>query len=249
MDPSTLVPLLYMLPIEWQRVAVTILVFLGSMTVIVAALKAIVPGLRSLAARTAITQDDRAVGILADVLDLCADIVEWCQRFVEVLAGHRAPPLKAIAEKLKRSPPTTVLMIAIALLAPGYACAGNQVRTHAQIADAIYEPILAAKQAIERRAYEQVEHIRAASLTTEEADGKIDALRGRYRPVEGAMGLVIDGYNAYVEAIQKAHADGSDLRTEAGMALLNRWRSLMRAAGDLGIPMPEIPEALRELAP
>jgi hypothetical protein len=249
MDPSTLVPLLYMLPIEWQMVAVTILVFLGSMTVIVAALKAIVPGLRSLAARTAITQDDRAVGILADVLELCADIVEWCQRFVEVLAGHRAPTLKAIAEKLKRSPPTTVLMIAIALLAPSYACAGNQVRTHAQIADALYEPILAAKQAIERRAYEQVEHIKAASLTIEEADGKIALLRERYRPVEGSMSLVIDGYNAYVEAIQKAHADGSDLRTEAGLALLNQWRSLMRAAGDLGIPMHEIPEALSELAP
>jgi uncharacterized iron-regulated protein len=249
MDPSVLVPLLSLFPESARAYVLSALVFLGSLTVVISAMKAIVAGLRDLALRTATTADDEAVSVLSDVVTLIADVAEWCKSLLEVIGAHRAPPLKAIASKLKRSPPVTALMIAVALLAPSYACAGSQVRTNAQIADALYEPILAAKQAIESRAYEQVGHIRAASLTVEEADSKIALLRERYRPVEGAMTLVIEGYNAYVDAIQKAHADGSDLRTEAAMALLNRWRSLMRAAGDLGIPLPEIPDALKELAP
>jgi hypothetical protein len=249
MDPSIFVPLLSLLEDDARQAVLGVLVFLGSMTVLISFMKALVSWLRALALRTSTSVDDKAVSVISDFVTLLADVAEWCTAFLQIVGAHRAPPIRDITSKLKRSPPATVLMIAIALLAPSYACAGNQVRTHAQIADALYEPILAAKQAIERRAYEQVEHIKAASLTTEEADGKITLLRDQYRQVEGAMSLVIDSYNAYVDAIKKAHADGADLRTEAGLALLNRWRSMMRAAGDLGIPMPEIPKALSELAP
>lgn len=249
MDPTALVPLLHLLPPEWQQRVTAILLFLGSMTVLVAALRSALPAFQALAAHTRNTRDDQAVSIVADVLNDLAGLVEWCLRFTEVLAGHRAPPVKAIAAKLKRSPPVTVLMISIALLAPSYACAGSQVRTHAQIADALTAPILAAKQAIEERAYEQVGHIKAASLTAEEADSKIAALRERYRPIEASMLIVIEGYNAYVEAIQKAHADGESLQRGAALALLSRWQTLLRHAQDLGVPMPEIPEALRSLVP
>lgn len=250
MDPTALIPLLYLLPTDWQKYVTTALLFMGSMTVLVAALRSALPAFRALAAHTRNTRDDQAVSIVADVLNDLAGLVEWCLRFTEVLAGHRAPPVKAIAAKLKRSPPVTVLMISIALLAtPCYACAGSQVRTHAQIADALDTPILEAKQAIEHRAYEQVAHIKAAALTPEEADSKIAALRERYRPIEASMLLVIEGYNAYVEAIQKAHADGESLQRGAALALLSRWQTLLSHAKDLGVSMPEIPEALRSLVP
>jgi hypothetical protein len=248
MDPSVVAPLLSLLPESAQSHALSLLVFLGSLTVLISAMKSIVAMLRALALRTATTADDKAVIIMSDVVTLIADVAEWCKSLLEVLGAHRAPPLKAIASKLRRSPPATAIMIALVLIAPSYACAGNQVRTNAQIADALYEPIHAAKKAIESRAYEQVAQIRAAALTREEADGKIALLRERYGRVEGAMSLVIDGYNAYVDAIKGAHADGSDLRTNAGKNLLVRWQSLVSAARDLGIPIDDIANTLQELA-
>jgi hypothetical protein len=223
---------------------------MGSMTVVVAALKAVVPFLRSLAERTASTRDDKAVSIAADVLNDLAKLAEWCQRFTEVLAGHRAPPVRAMLSAVKRKGPPVAVILLVVIAAQGpLGCVGSSVRTHATIADTAYEPILATKLAIEDHAYRAVALIKEDSATTEEAEGKISKLRERYRPVEGATALVIEAYNAYVDAIQSAHEDGKDVRTEAGLALLNRWKSLLSAAEMIGLDLPEPPEALKGLVP
>lgn len=249
MDPSTLVPLLYLLPPEWQHAVTTALLFLGSMTVLVAALKSVVPGLRALAERTASTRDDRAVSIVADVLGDLARLAEWCQRVTEVMAGHRAPPVRAILSAVKRKGPPVAAVLLFALTVHGAGCVGSSVRTHATIADSAYEPILAAKLAIEDHAYRAVALIKEDSATPEEAEARISRLRPKYAKVEGAMALVIEAYNSYVDAIQAAHGDGKDVRTEAGLALLNRWKSLLSAAEQLGLDLPEPPAALRGLVP
>lgn len=249
MNDQDLIPLIQLMPDEWRGTAESCLLFLGSMTVIVAALKGMVPALRALALRTQSTRDDRAVSILSDVLVEMTRTFEWLLRIAQIIAGHRAPPMRAIVDRLKRSPLVAVMMVAMALIAPSYACAGSQVRTHAQIADALYGPILAAKQAIERRAYEQVDQIKSDSNTTEDSHRKTTELRDRFRRVEGAMVLVIDGYNAYVDAIKAANANASDLRAETARALLTRWQSLLRAARDIGIQLDEIPSALVSMSP
>ena len=245
-DPVSLIPLLHLLSEQWQHYVVSSLLFMGGMTVVVAILKAIVPMLRSLALRTATDRDDVAINIMSDLIDTAADLVEWCQRFAEVLAAHRAPPIKALMESAKRSSPVMAFTLMAVVFAPNHACAGHQVRTHAQIADALYGPIIAAKQVIELRAYQDVAHIRAASLTTDDANSKIAQLRERYQPVEVAMGILIDGHNEYVDAIQKAHTQGTGLRSDAGLALLSRWMSLARTAEAIGIRIADAPEELRE---
>ena len=247
-DPGSLIPLLHLLSDPWRHYVVSSLLFMGGMTVVVTILKSIVPMLRSLATRTATDRDDVAVSIMSEVIDMFADLVEWCQRFAEVLAAHRAPPIKAVVARVRKSSPVMAFTLMAVMFAPNHACAGHQVRTHAQIADALYGPIIAAKQAIELRAYQDVAHIRAASLTTDEANSKIALLRERYQPVEVAMGLLIDGHNEYVDAIQKAHTQGTGLRTDSGLALLSRWMSLARTAEAIGIRIAEAPEELREIS-
>jgi hypothetical protein len=236
MEPSSLVPLIALLPQEWRTTVLAFLAFLGSMTVIVTALKALVPLLDKAAQRTGTKWDNAAVIRLSVALGWAATFAEWCQSLFELLGGHKLPG--------KGKAPAALLLL---VCLPNQACAGQDaLRTHSQIANAAYDPIMAAKELLEQRAADQVAEIRAHASGAEAA-AKVATLRESYGPVEGAMSALIAAYNAYVDAIQEAHATGKPLPQETALALLSRWASLTRAAALIGLDVPVPPDALLAL--
>lgn len=242
MDPASLVPLLALLPLDWRNAVLAVLAFLGSMTVAIAALNAVVPTLRALAAKTAMTEDDEALGILSDLLVLAADMVDWCKRVLQIVGAHKPPT----AESLRGAGPAALVLLAVLAL-PSQACAGqDSLRTHSQIASAAYSPIMLAKQVIEERAAHDYAEIHAHYSGPEAAD-KVALLRESYAPVEGAMSALIATYNAYVDAIQASHATGQPMSHEAALAILSRWASLTRAASLIGLEVPVPPDVLLAL--
>lgn len=140
---------------------------------------------------------------------------------------------------------------AIAFLAllslPTQACAGSQLRTHASIADAVSEPLLAAKHVIEARMDADAQAVRARAVSPEDEHAQMLALQASYAGVEASFELVRQSYNSYVEAIQAAHETGADIPHELALALLSRWRAFVDVAQQLGIRVPEPPEALSDL--
>lgn len=91
MEPETLVHLFSILPPKAQGVVLAVLMFLGSLTLLIALLKALVPLLQSWAMRTASKRDDQAVSRLEGALVVAARVAAWCTRALQVLALHKPP--------------------------------------------------------------------------------------------------------------------------------------------------------------
>lgn len=230
MDPESVVALLSFLPPEHQGYALAVIFWLAGATALVVALKSLIPTLRMLAGFTDWSRDDEAVNVLSQFLDWLADFIERrVKPLAQYLAAHKMPP----AVKRKAAAVMAVLMLGVLV-----ACAGSQVRTHAAIADAVHDPIVAAQHALRDQELREI-----AAVHAEPA--KVAELRERYAPADGAMMLVIDAYNAYVDAIQAAH-EGADMRLETARELLNRWRTLIDAAKMVGLDVP-IPDELAAL--
>lgn len=241
MQPSDLVPLIELLPPDWRNTAIAVLAFLGSMTVAVNVMRsAVVPRLERWAQKTDAKWDNVWVARFAIALSVTAKVAAWAQGVFEVLGAHRLPKVRSVKAL------GLLLFFAIGTCIPLQSCGGpNAIRVHATIADTSYPLVMSAKQTLEERASADLSAIIASPDTPQDRDRRISALRDSYRPVEGAMNFLIVAYNAYVDAIQAAHAGHTDVRMEAAKELLRRWRALLELAGALGLELPEPPAALQ----
>ncbi len=140
-----------------------------------------------------------------------------------------------------------IALFAMLLSGSASACASSQVRSHALIADSAAEPILAAKQLIERRMAADVSDVRKRVTNPDALRLEMEALQASYAPLEGAFELLRETYNAYVDAITKTNETTGDVSHQAALALLSRWQSFLDAARDMGLTVPEPPESLRNL--
>lgn len=180
------------------------------------------------------------------------DIVEQ-ERFRREMAIRRMTPDQRKIEKaelvavLSKVRGTGALVLAALLSMSSQACASSQIRTHAQIADAAEEPILAAKHLIEARMATDAKALRERVSDTQAQQQEMVALQTSYAPIEGAFEALRLAYNAYVDAIQGAHATGGDVSHEAALALLSKWQAFAEAARLMGLTVPDPPEPLREL--
>ncbi len=97
MDLSLFLPLIAMLPAQWSDVFHALVMFLGSMTVLVSTLRAVViPALEKLAIWSGAKWDNKAVSVIKTSF-------EWVDTrlkpILQVLAAHKSP------SALKPTPP------------------------------------------------------------------------------------------------------------------------------------------------
>lgn len=134
-------------------------------------------------------------------------------------------------------------LVALALLFVG--CAST-LKQHAQAASTSAQIIDGVGAAIEREAAEDYEELLHAPA--EERGPKLETLKAQYHKVRVAYDVARAALASYTRAIVAANAAGEKtLKAERVQLLRDAWASLIDAAEQLGIDVPEPPELLARL--
>jgi hypothetical protein len=123
-----------------------------------------------------------------------------------------------------------------------------QLTQHAYVLLGLQSALSATRRIIEKREWTEYRAIEASAVPlAQQADQKAK-LEATYRPVDAAYALTAEAYDAYRDALMRAHDKGTELSTELAASLLSRWRAMVDAAELIGLDVPKVPGFLEGVA-
>lgn len=156
---------------------------------------------------------------------------------------------KPIAQALFAAWVAAAMGAAALLLCTGASCGQADIRTHAAIADGLYEPLQAAKHIIEFRRQAEYETVMNATEPGPERDARIEALKRTWEPIQDAHRAAVLAQNAYADGVKAASAsDEKRVGHAFALALLAKWQALLALTEASGLELPPIPQYLRNEA-